>query len=336
LFYLILFQDKDYAAFFKDRIDTIRVYRSVKGNMAGLTSHYSVRGLEPFLEYHKHIALQRQQRTLVTAVLAEQHRQKLMGGPRDPAPIQALVSRLAATARQEALDRAALDVVKTHDDSDGNSSDEDSDDDDDDVDDSDGGSHHEEDAKYSSKQASTASLASISSARPFAVNMTELRNMNLRLLHEMKPSLTTSNVVAPPVARRSSLLDDVDKEVEQWSRLLQLQRRRRASQQQLRSSSSSQQQQAATTRGMMNLPFSFTTTAPAGHRRDTFAFSHQTKMLMMHCHQSAPSLHSLQPQVPTRIRSAGNDLLDRTMHHASSPATTSVSICRRDSLSGLR
>lgn len=42
-------QKTDYNSFLQDRIDTIRVYRSVNGNMSGLQDYYCTHGLEHFL-----------------------------------------------------------------------------------------------------------------------------------------------------------------------------------------------------------------------------------------------------------------------------------------------
>jgi hypothetical protein len=42
-------------SFLKDRVDTIRVYRSVNGNMTGLQEFYSMHGLEHFLQFDEAI-----------------------------------------------------------------------------------------------------------------------------------------------------------------------------------------------------------------------------------------------------------------------------------------
>lgn len=45
----IWYTKTDYDSFMQDRNDTIRVYRSVKGNMSGLHDYYCIHGLEKFL-----------------------------------------------------------------------------------------------------------------------------------------------------------------------------------------------------------------------------------------------------------------------------------------------
>ena len=93
--------------------------------MAGLSRHYTVRGLEHYLQFQQHILLQRQHQALVMAVLAEQDRQAVFkknitivdlykssqpaSEDDGPEAIRSIVARLSATARQESIARATQD-----------------------------------------------------------------------------------------------------------------------------------------------------------------------------------------------------------------------------------
>jgi len=329
--------------------------------MSGLSDHYSTRGLEPYLQFHRHAMIQREQKALVAAVLAEQHRQKLIFGgvAPDPEALQELVTRRSSRTLEEAVARAALDVVSTTTDitsrdggeDDGSSDAEEEEDDD----------NSDEETPPSLPVPKLASVQSNSlqhlhmrisrmsttqnpptahhlSARPFAVDLASLREMNRRLLQEMKgtsstcnTTITTTNTGASNTVQRraaSSLsstttsralsLRNVDEEVAQWSRMLQ--QRREA----LR---------AATASNFL-------------HRRGTPLALEAHKPQMMrhpqyhHCPAlppssssgGCPSLQSLQFQ--SRLRLEQLEGGGRIGHRP--PATTSIAICRRDSLSGLR
>jgi len=331
--------------------------------MSGLSDHYSTRGLEPYLQFHRHAMIQREQKALVAAVLAEQRRQKLIFGgvAPDPEALQELVTRRSSRTLEEAVARAALDVVSTTTDitsrdggeDDGSSDAEEEEEDDDNSD---------EETPPSLPVPKLASVQSNSlqhlhmrisrmsttqhpptahhlSARPFAVDLASLREMNRRLLQEMKgtsstcnTTITTTNTGASNTVQRraaSSLsstttsralsLRNVDEEVAQWSRMLQ--QRREA----LR---------AATASNFL-------------HRRGTPLALEAHKPQMMrhpqyhhHCPTlppssssgGCPSLQSLQFQ--SRLRLEQLEGGGRIGHRP--PATTSIAICRRDSLSGLR
>jgi hypothetical protein len=60
----------------KDRLDTVRVYQSVNGDMTHLQDHYTIHGLEHLLDLKLYHELQRCQKQLVAAVVRA-HRQKL-------------------------------------------------------------------------------------------------------------------------------------------------------------------------------------------------------------------------------------------------------------------
>lgn len=66
---MYMLQPKDYLDFMKERLDTIRVYRSVHGNMRYLQDHYTIRGLEHFVEMHEYLEMQRNQKEIVRSVI---------------------------------------------------------------------------------------------------------------------------------------------------------------------------------------------------------------------------------------------------------------------------
>ena len=339
--------------------------------MTGLSQHYSVRGLEHYLQFEHHILLQRQQLALVTAVLAEQKRQGMLrytirdrnvsgllstsedGGPE---AIRSIVARLTVTSRQQAVARAALDVASSDDDrqnescSIGDSSDEDGTSDDEEL---------ETGTKFKSlgiigSSAEASKLSSIamppssdcprtfgfSSATSTArANMAALRELNLCMLHELqqKPfdiACSTASAVSTSEEQTnvcSYLAHSADEEVEQWSRILPIEHPRR------RASPSTMQQEPR------SLPFSVRF-CPTAFRRDSLALARQ------HLQQQQQNFDkSRTPQVASMIMPAPNLELrthfsnDQWSHHGvpsevSSPsnATTAVSMCGSDSLWGLR
>lgn len=102
----IWYTSKEYASFLQDRIDNIRVYRSVHGNMAGLEDYYCTTGLEHFLAENGPIMLKQSQLSVISAVLMEQRRQKLLHQS-DPESVSRLAGRLSSDAREQAQKRAS-------------------------------------------------------------------------------------------------------------------------------------------------------------------------------------------------------------------------------------
>ena len=331
--------------------------------MSGLSDHYSTRGLEPYLQFHRHVAIQQEQKALVAAVLAEQHRQKLIFGGvvPDPEALQDLVTRRSSRTLEEAVARAALDVVSTTNDTtsrdgvedDGLSVAEEEEDDDDDDD-----NNSDEETPPSLPEPKQASVQSNSlqhhhmsmnrmstthhrptahyrSARPFAVNLASLRAMNRRLLQEMKGTTstcgttTTTNKGASNLVQRRAApflsstttssalsLRNVDEEVTQWSRMLQ--QRREA----LRAAAASNLLHSRST------PLTLVAHKPQMMRHPHY---HRRPTLPPSSSSGCPSLQSLQFQSRLRL-----EQLEGVRIGHRPPATTSIAICRRDSLSGLR
>jgi hypothetical protein len=84
----------------KDRLDTVRVYQSVNGDMTHLQDHYTIHGLEHLLNMKLYHGLQRCQKQQVAAVVRA-HREKL---PAETIRHASLHHSAASTRR--ALDKA--------------------------------------------------------------------------------------------------------------------------------------------------------------------------------------------------------------------------------------
>jgi hypothetical protein len=103
-------QRKDFDDFLRDRVCSIRVWRSMGGNLTkDLCKHYCLRGLEPYqspslnAEMHSHRCMHHQ------TVLKEQKRQ-LRAGICDPVRIQQQVSHMSEWALRRAQKLAAQDA----------------------------------------------------------------------------------------------------------------------------------------------------------------------------------------------------------------------------------
>lgn len=96
----------DYATFLQDRIDTIRVYQSVNGNMSGLQDFYCITGLENFLQTDQLLRLQYKQKRLISEILLEQLRQKYLIA-KNPDTLKDIAQRFTLDAQYEALQRAS-------------------------------------------------------------------------------------------------------------------------------------------------------------------------------------------------------------------------------------
>jgi len=110
LFLHSILQRKDFDDFLNDRVSTIRVWRSMGGNITKeLNNYYCLRGLEPYqspslnTEMHSHRCMHHK------AILREQRRQR-RAGVTDPDRIQAQVSHMSAWALQRAQRLGAVDA----------------------------------------------------------------------------------------------------------------------------------------------------------------------------------------------------------------------------------
>jgi hypothetical protein len=305
----ILFQqNKDYAAFLKDRVDTIRIYRSVNGDMSCLQDHYSARGLEPYLQSQQLVHFQLNQQRLIAAVLAEQMRQK-QAGHTDPAALQQQVSKQTAEALKQALERASMDA------SDLAASDEDSVSDTDSHQDS---SFGDDDSSSPTKneliqvpQMFNVPMPDVVTPpdRIFSVDVLSLHDMNLHLVEQMRAKVAAKTKTKSDDELPDSTFEDIDKELEQWDMLYRMQRQRRDS-------------LSGNGRSIASIHYTASSAsdyalAIANLRRDSLS---STKSFAM-----KPSLFSLQQQgLPMQARLA--DIA----------ATTSISAVRRDSLAGMR
>lgn len=342
--------------------------------MTGLSQHYSVRGLEHYLQFEQHMLLQRQQLALVAAVLSEQKRQVMLKctmkdhckpgqATREddgPESMRSIVARLTVTAQEEAIARATLDVASNDDDRQNesccssDSDDEDADSDDEELE-TDTISKSRDSVVAPSATAPASTLSAIATVPPSLtstarVNMAALRELNLRMLQELQQkslNIVCSTSLAVSTSEEetnvgASLIHSAGNEVEQWSRILHLHHRRRAS--------SSTMQQELHDGSTEAAPFMTNSDARLFRtsviRRDSLALARQH--LQQQQHQNYDKMRT--SQEVARMSMPSYNLQLRTnfpnshwSHHEASSeayvpsnATTTVSICRSDSLSGLR
>jgi hypothetical protein len=213
-------QSKDYSSFLKDRLDTIRVYRSVNGNMSGLQDYYCTTGLEHFLHLNHPLTLKRIQKQKTSAVVTLHLRQKLLQ-QNDPESLRQLATHLSLEARQQAQKRAdSSSYVSTTGSIDGKSQA--------DVDeehlltgDGTGYSHTGNLAKPMHPFSHPIPTMKASCGKFFPVDVRSLREMNSQLLETLrsKAERTTNSDVGKDTVSSSATLNTIFRGSEQWESL---------------------------------------------------------------------------------------------------------------------
>jgi hypothetical protein len=114
---LLWYQGKDYQEFLKDRVATIRVCRTLQGDLesGGLGDYYCLRGLEPYQSPSLHAELMAHRAMHVQTVLNEQLRLKLHPDSKGKSlaeSIQPYVKHMSQWATQRARNLAEMDALE--------------------------------------------------------------------------------------------------------------------------------------------------------------------------------------------------------------------------------
>jgi hypothetical protein len=175
-------QHEDYKTFLKDRIDTLRLWRSVKGDFSSLDQHYSLRGLEQYQSAAILREITSNRNLHRRTVFQEQHSQKKEGRS-DPERIKQQVVPFSALALNRAIQIAEQDEAEVR----GRTT------------------------VSRKRQAPTTSIAAPSSERVWklrspVVDTVALKQMNLRMLKQMRGDRRQSlNSLLRIAHRRDSL-----------------------------------------------------------------------------------------------------------------------------------
>lgn len=325
-------QHKDYASFLKDRLDTIRVYHSVNGDMSCLKDYYSARGLEQHLHFQQNLCLQQKQRRLIAAVLSEQMRQK-QGGCKDPEALQQQAALQTAEALEAAQQRAAMDAVdvmattQTDEESVCDNHSSVSGDDDEPLSPAVRSHPGREEALVRPSEVNVPMPdLSLTAGKLNGVDIVSLRTMNMHLLNKMRAKVAAKSKKINSCNNNelsSSTLEELDKELEQWETLYRMQLHRRDS---LSQQSSSSKPSTSVSLDYIASTFTNHALAVSNIRRDSLSTA--AKSFSMN-----PSLISLQQQ-GFPLHTTAQQIQREARLTYRNEATTSISKVRRDSLAG--